>query len=70
MLLIDWILCAALTLGIAFWWMTGVQARRRIVVVASLVALVVGVVAVMDHRWQAAGCVTVALLLLVAVLLG
>ena len=70
MLLIDWILCAALTLGIAFWWMTGVQARRRIVVVASLVALVVGVVAVMDHRWQAAGGVTVALLLLVATWLG
>ena len=70
MLLIDWILCAALALGIAFWWMTGVQARRRIVGVASLVALAVGLVAVMDHRWQAIGGVAVALLLLVSVWLG
>ena len=70
MLLIDWILCAALALGIAFWWMTGVQARRRVVGVASLVALVVGLVAVMDHRWQAVGGVAVALLLLLSVWLG
>ncbi len=55
MLLIDWILCAALGLGIAVWWMTRVQARRHIVGVASLVALAVGLVAVMDHRWQAIG---------------
>ncbi len=70
MLLIDWILCAALAIGIASWWMTGLKARRRIVVVASLVALAVGVAAVMDHRWQAAGGVAVALLLLAAVWLG
>ena len=70
MLLIDWILCAALALGIAFWWMTRVQARRHIVGVASLVALLVGLVAVMDHRWQAIGGVAAALLLLVSVWLG
>ncbi len=70
MLLIDWMLCAALAVAIGFWWATGVPARRRIVVLASLVALVLGVVAVLDHRWQAAGAIVVAVLLLVAAWLG
>ena len=50
MLTIDWILCAALAVAIASWWMTGLRARRRIVAVASLAALVTGLVAVTDHR--------------------
>ena len=70
MLLIDWMLCAALAVAIGFWWATGVPARRRMVVLASLVALVLGVVAVLDHRWQAAGAIVVAVLLLVAAWLG
>ena len=70
MLPIDWLISAALATGIGFWWATGVPARRRIVVVASLVVLVLGVVAVMDHRWQAVGAIVVAVLLLVAALLG
>lgn len=70
MLPIDWLICAALATGIGFWWATGVPTRLRIVVVASVVALVLGVVAVMDHRWQAVGAIAVSLLLLLAVLLG
>ena len=70
MLTIDWLLCAALAVAVAAWWMTGLEARRRIVVTASLVALVTGVVAVIDHRWQAAGGVAVAVLLLVSALVG
>ena len=65
MLLIDWMLCAALAVAIGFWWATGARVRRRVVVVASLVALVLGVAAVMDHRWQAAVAIVVAVLLLV-----
>ena len=68
MLLIDWILCAAFGTGIACWWMTNLGARRRLVVAAALVALVAGLVALTDHRWQAAGGVTVALLLLASAL--
>ena len=70
MLTIDWLLCAALAVAIAAWWMTGLEARRRIVALASMVALVTGVVAVMDHRWQAAGGAAVAVLLLVSALAG
>ena len=70
MLPIDWLISAALATGIGFWWATGVPTRRRIVVVASLVVLVLGVVAVMDHRWQAVGAIAVSLLLLLAALLG
>ena len=70
MLPIDWLISAALATGIGFWWATGLPARRRIVVVASLVALVLGVVAVMDHRWQAVGAIAVSLFLLLAALLG
>ena len=70
MLTIDWLLCAALAVAVGAWWMTGLEARRRIVALASLVALVTGVVAVMDHRWQAAGGVAVAVLLLVSALAG
>lgn len=70
MLTIDWLLFGALAVAIVAWWMTGLEARRRIVALASLVALVTGVVAVMDHRWQAAGGVAVAVLLLASVLLG
>ncbi|MDE0365661.1 MAG: peptidylprolyl isomerase [Gammaproteobacteria bacterium] len=70
MLTIDWLLCAALAVAVGAWWMTGLEARRRIVALASLVALVTGVVAVLDHRWQAAGGVAVAVLLLVSALAG
>ncbi len=70
MLIIDWILCAALAVGIVSWWRTGVPGRRPIVVLASLVAVVLGLVAIMDHRWQAAAGVVVALLLLLAAWLG
>lgn len=52
MLTIDWILCAALAFAIACWWMTALPARRRIVAAASLAALVTGLAAFMDHRWQ------------------
>ena len=29
MLLIDWMLCAALAVAVAFWWATGVGVIRR-----------------------------------------
>ena len=72
MLTMDWILCAALALAIVYWWMTNLPAagRRRVVAGASLVALLMGLAAVMDHRWQAAGGVVVAVLLLLSVLLS
>ncbi len=70
MLWIDWLVCAALAVAIIAWWMTGLRSRRPMVVLASLVVLVTGFMAIMSYRWQAAGAMIVAALLLVCVLIS
>lgn len=68
MLWIDWFVCAALGVAVVAWWMTGLRSRRLIVALASLVVLLTGFIAITSYRWQAAGAMIVAMLLLACVL--
>ena len=70
MLWIDWLVCAALGVAVIAWWMTDLRSRRSIIALASLVVLLTGFLAIMIYRWQAAGAMIVAVLLLACVLVS
>ena len=52
MLLLDYILIAAILVAVFAWWRRGLGNRTRIIVIASVVAIVAGLIAALDDRWQ------------------
>lgn len=70
MLLVDVLLIAALAVFIVVWWWQQCPARSAVLLATAAIALIVGLIAVLDDRWQAGAGGVVACIMLFALLLG
>ncbi len=70
MILTDIILIIVLSVFLLAWWKRSINSRSRILMIMSLIALVIGIMAVIDHRWQAAAGVVVAGIFLLVLLVS
>ncbi len=70
MIFTDYIILAALAVGICVWWKRSLELRAKWLTAVALVVIVIGVWSVIDDRWQAGFAIVPAALMLLGLLIG
>ncbi len=70
MLVIDYLILAALAICIGAWWKRSLPRRTLVLTLSALAVMVIGMLAIRDDRWQAAVAMLVALLVLLVIVIN